>query len=413
VRKQLNRDGIYMLDDHIQPEGMTSTAEPPAGEPNHTGAGTVPDLIRSAGERAVEEYRAFLDSEKWSPATRKAYRNQIKGFFCWAEARGRTLETVSTADRIAYAEEIASRSSSQAALVALTGVRGLYRQLAASGTLVENPFELAGSPHGKELDRSDTSSDSKPATTEQATAEIGDRRFPLLALLAMLANMEEKSLDVVLSDDVTAGNLLEFVRWRDSRECPQCGVEEDEPPDSSAKEVRSYQCPACGSKYSATTGTPFDSLPVALSSALFLLFSIYLTEEPPPDLSALARDRGLEVSDVMAVAFRLKEALAREALTAGDSLQQAIARKNREMTQDEVARDIIEYGELVAARDELIQAKADGFHAPGLPPGMTVDEALTDIEARIAVHDRYVITVEDGYLISQLADSDEKHPELD
>ncbi len=59
----------------------------------------------------MDEYRAFLASPKWSPATRKAYRNQIERFLCWAEGRDRRLETVNTADRIAYADEIASRSS--------------------------------------------------------------------------------------------------------------------------------------------------------------------------------------------------------------------------------------------------------------------------------------------------------------
>ena len=91
---------------------------------------------------------------------------------------------------------------------------------------------------------------------------------------------------------------------------------------------------------------------MALRHALFVMFSIYLSNEPPPEPDALARDRGLETSDVMAVRFRVEEALARERLTAGDELRQAVARKNREMIQDEVVRDIIEYAELTACRDD-------------------------------------------------------------
>jgi rubredoxin len=360
----------------------------------------VPDLIQ-----------AFLDRPRFSPATRKAYRYQIVGFLCWAEARGRTLETVSTADRIAYVEEIASRSSAHSAMVALTGVRGFYRHLAACGVLVDNPFESAGSLFRKGTDRAGTSSDSTPGKPEQEAAVSDDRRFPLLALMAMLANMEEKSLEVVFSDDITAGKLVEFVRWRDGRKCPMCGAVADDELDAVAPEGGGYRCRVCGCTYAVTDGTPFEGLSAPLRHALFLVSSFYLSDGPPPDPDALARDRGLEAADVMAVCFRVEEALAREGFMAGDELRQAVARKNRELTQDEVARDIIEYGELVAVRDYLFSAKATGSPVADLPPGMTLDEAIATIEAKIADHDRYVITVEDGYLVSQLAESAENPPE--
>jgi hypothetical protein len=223
--------------------------------------------------------------------------------------------------------------------------------------------------------------------------------------MAMLANMEEKSLEVIFQDDATAASLLEFVRWRDGRVCTQCCAVSDDQANPAAPEGGDYHCPACGCTYAGTDGTPFEGLPVALRHALFLMFSIYLSNEPPPEPDALARDRGLEVPDLMAVRFRVEEALVRERLTAGDELLQAVARKNREMRQNEVGRDIIEYAELTACRDTLLRAKSEGSPVSGLPPSMTLDEALNDLDARIAEHDRYVIAVKDGYLVSYLPET--------
>ena len=36
---------------------------------------------------------------------------------------------------------------------------------------------------------------------------------------------------------------------------------------------------------------------------------------------------------------------------------------------------------------------------------MTLDEALADLDARIAEHDRYVIHLKDGYLVSYLPET--------
>jgi transposase-like protein len=365
----------------------------------------VPELIRAAGDRAVEQYRAFLDKPDWSSTTRKAYRRQIEKFLGWVQLRGRTLDTVGTADRIAYADEIASRSSAHTAMVALTGVRGFFRQLSACGVLDDNPFESLRSQFRKEVDRAEPSSDSTIAKPEQEAALSDYRQFPLLALMAMLANMEEKSLEVIFQDEVTAAKLLEFVRWRDRNVCTQCGAASDDQATPTASEGGGYHCPACGCTFAVTDGTPFEGLPVALRHALFLMFSIYQSNELPTETDALARDRGLEASDVMAVRFRVEEALAREKLTAGDELRQAVARKNREMMQDEVGRDIIEYAELTACRDTLLRAKSEGCPVTGLSPGMTLDEVLADLDARIAEHDCYVITVKDGYLVSYLLET--------
>ena len=55
-------------------------------------------------------------------------------------------------------------------------------------------------------------------------------------------------------------------------------------------------------------------------------------------------------------------------------------------------------------RDTLIAARDAGETVPDLPPEMTVEQAIDDIAARIAEHDRYVIERKDGYLVSRLAE---------
>jgi hypothetical protein len=48
---------------------------------------------------------------------------------------------------------------------------------------------------------------------------------------------------------------------------------------------------------------------------------------------------------------------------------------------------------------------AAGALVDGLPPGMGPEEPLAWIQARLTEHDRYVIALEDGYLVSRPAGS--------
>ena len=73
-------------------------------------------------------------------------------------------------------------------------------------------------------------------------------------------------------------------------------------------------------------------------------------------------------------------------------------------------RAIKEYAALEAERNRLLLARAEGSPVDGLPPGMTPDQALALIEARIAEHDRYVISCEDGYLIRSWPESSSATP---
>jgi hypothetical protein len=167
---------------------------------NATSARPVPDLILAAGDLAIAAYRAFLDRPEWSPATQKSYRHQIERFLSWSKDRGRTLETVKSTDRITYAEEITNRSSAQSAIVALTGVRGLFRHLAACCVLVDNPFESAKSQFRKGTDKPETSSASMPAEPEPT--------IPLSELKRALLEIGEPDGWQEDDEDVQAGLVL-------------------------------------------------------------------------------------------------------------------------------------------------------------------------------------------------------------
>src|SRR5262249_5792869 len=113
---------------------------------------------------------------------------------------------------------------------------------------------------------------------------------------------------------------------------------------------------------------------------------------------------GLDLPTVLSLGRRIAEAVVQEALPIGDQLKQAITVRDRELGQDQVARAIIEYMELTAVRDRLVQSRAQGTPVHDLPPGMTLEEAIGKIQARIAEHDQYVIDKQDGYLVRYRTD---------
>jgi hypothetical protein len=186
--------------------------------------------------------------------------------------------------------------------------------------------------------------------------------------------------------------LLEQVRWPNGQWCPHCGTEaRDDPP---AQTV----CAACAKPYSVTTGTMFEgsSLPVRLW--FVVIHQMYFAEPSLPD-EELRHRFGLDLPAVLSLCRRIGDAAVQETLPIGDELKRAITVRDRELGQDQVARSILEYMELTAVRDRLVQSRAEGTPVEDFPPGMTLEEALKKIEALIAEHDEYVIDKQDGYLV--------------
>jgi hypothetical protein len=380
----------------MAPGVMTDVPATLATNSRPHGIGSVPEIVRASGDVAEAAYVAFLSQAKWSPTTRKLYATNARRFFNWTHRLGFTLQSISASCIDNYKKDVAATLSRITASICLTPVRGIFVSLVRSGVLAENPFE-SPNPNG----------DISPATIEQCEA-----RFPLLSVMAMLAHMHEDSLPRIFDEPGIADSLLKFVRWRDGAYCTHCGEAEAQTDEARPKDA-GHQCLACGKEYRVTDSSPFEGSAIPLNQCLFLLYRTYLHDQPAPDIAAVARDRGIEVESALKLGLRLNEALDRYGLTAGESLRQMIERKNRELTQHEVVRDIKEYAELEAARDTLIAARDSGDPVADLPPGMTLEETLTDVRARIAEHDRYVIELVDGYLSRRLAEPGELNQQSD
>jgi hypothetical protein len=159
-----------------------------------SGKSEVPEIIRAAGEPAVRAYREYLDDPVRSDSTRKLYGQRASRFFRWAGARGLLLEAITANDIAAYAGELAAAKSQHEVTIYLSPVRGLFRQFVSAGVLATNPCVQ-------------TSSCASPPIVKPEAESEQDRGFPLLALMAMLANMEPKSMEVVFGNEVTARKL--------------------------------------------------------------------------------------------------------------------------------------------------------------------------------------------------------------
>ncbi len=322
-----------------------------------------------------------------------------------------TLASVDASALAAYADEIASTRSQHEAIIYLTPVRGVLGRLAIAGILAGNPCP-PGQPNGRKTrDMIDEGAARLPPSDptraergigdgpqqeagEESPRQAGPVGFPLLDLMAMLGHMEERSLGRIFDEDVIALRLLERVRWPEEPMCPHCGAEAGWDEESRGPAA----CPACGQRFDALTGTMFEGSAFPLRLWLVVIHQMHLAGTTMPD--AELRERfGLDLPAVLSLARRIGEAMVQEGLPAGEELARVLDRRDRELVQEDVVRAIKEYAALEAERDRLLLARAEGSAVDGLPPGMTPDQALALIEARIAEHDRYVISCEDGYLV--------------
>jgi transposase-like protein len=365
--------------------GMASDPVPTAIGPETGGRRDVPELVRDAGEGAVAAYLAFVNQPDWSGATCNLYRQQAGRFFRWAASRGLALESIRPAEVSAYAAELGASMSPRSTATYLTGVRAAFRHLVGAGVLPENPCDAP-------LDAARRTA--KDWSTKEAvgTSEASAAGFPLLDLLTMLGNMEEQTLLRIFAEEAVALWLLERVRWPEGSACPYCGAEAGGEPRAEVV------CPACAKPYTVTTGTMFEGSPVPVRHWFFLIHQMYLAESGLPN-DDLQQRMGIDLAAIASLCRRIAEAVTQEGLPAGDVLKRAIVVRNKELIQDDVARAIIAYAGLEAVRDRLMQARDEGKTVEDLPEGMTLEEALEKIEARIAEEDSYVITMEDGYLV--------------
>jgi transposase-like protein len=325
----------------------------------------VPDLILGAGEQAVEQYHAYFDEVIRNPNTRSSYRSVVRRFFCWAKQRGLCLAAISSSDAVEFVRQACPPATeSGTSSLYLTMIRSLFRHFARTGVVATNLLETphsckmaAAAERRARIPLSELEEMVLKLAEYDGAPGVDDRTFPLLSVMAMLANMEVMSLKTILDEDWAAESLLEFVRWRDGRHCTQCGAMAEEQTDDTEREGNGHRCKTCGEVYAVTNESPFEDSPLPLRHGLFLLLELYLRDGPPPETESLAQRLGIDVAYATELASRFQKALARDGLEAGEALRQAVARKDREMTQDEVIRDIMHYRELEAVQDELIVAR--------------------------------------------------------
>jgi Phage integrase, N-terminal SAM-like domain len=116
---------------------------------------------------------------------------------------------------------------------------------------------------------------------------------------------------------------------------------------------------------------------------------------------------------------------AAEASLIGDDLRQFGLIEGAQPVNKDLCEKILALGEArgikpdPAAAENFVAALLGGEGTPGpdpetqgssvadLPAGMTIDEAIAIVDAKLAEHDRYVIAIEDGYLVQGLAEPPE------
>jgi hypothetical protein len=338
---------------------------------------TVPPIIADAGDQAVEQYRAFFDSVIRSTTTRDAYLTAILRFCSWARGRGLSLGAISSTEVTAYAEEFGRSVATSTCGQYLTALRSFFRHLTETGVVPNNPCTAVFA------DRQESS---------EVTAG-----FELLALMAMLANMDEDSLQLILNDEETAVSLLEQVRWPGDLACPDCGRNDIETTNGGG---HVHCCLGCGKEFTALAGTLFDESPLPLRHWMRLIHQRVPGSEPVIDAALI----NVDAPSLHSFCSRLELVMKREKIPAGVGLMEALDAKDRELVNNQFARYIIRYAEMESARESLIKAKAEGAEVPALPPGVSLDAALAALDARIAEEDRWVFYLENDRILRKLAD---------
>jgi hypothetical protein len=113
-----------------------------AGDVENSGAsGTIPELIRSAGDDAVRAYGVFFDDAKWSPSTLKLYGLRARRFFRWDEGKELSLAGICAFDAVFYESELSRSSPGLYATSYRSLLNRLFGHLKNSGVIVENPFD--------------------------------------------------------------------------------------------------------------------------------------------------------------------------------------------------------------------------------------------------------------------------------
>lgn len=131
---------------------------------------------------------------------------------------------------------------------------------------------------------------------------------------------ELTSGSTTFSDETTAREFLERVRWPDGPFCPHCGARGAyrlRPRANSVRPVRPgvLKCRACRKQFTVTVGTIFEDTHIPLSKWLAGIH-LLCAESPGVNVHQLYRMLGVSYRSAWFMARRLREALARSPLLA-------------------------------------------------------------------------------------------------
>jgi site-specific recombinase XerD len=128
---------------------LVLVAQPPADSASDLlvcSAGSVPDLIASAGEKAKQRFLEFFTAQISNPGTRVVYARAVGRFCRWSEAQGVSLQDVSAILVAGYIEQLKRELSAPTVKLHLAAIRMLFDYLVTGQVVDINPAAAVRGP---------------------------------------------------------------------------------------------------------------------------------------------------------------------------------------------------------------------------------------------------------------------------
>jgi hypothetical protein len=335
----------------------------------------IPAIIVEAGGQAGDHYLAYFGTLKTSTA--RNYAVGARRFCEWAADQALALRAIRPADVERFEHALRQDVAASTAGFYLAGLRSLFSYLTTKNVIPASPFVWQPLP--------------LPAAG-----------FDVLALLAMLANMEPEALRRIFDEEPIAIALLREIRWPLKPVCPSCGSEEIVI--ATADTDPAHDCLGCRRRVDILDDTMFAGSAAPLRPWLRLIHHQVLAGESFSD-AQLAEQLDIDAASVSALRSRIQAVLEGERVPSGEQLQDVLKAKDRDLINYQFARGVIRYADMTSLRERLREAKAQGKDIPELPEGLSVDDALSRLDQQIAEADLWVHYVKDGYIVSERADN--------
>jgi site-specific recombinase XerD len=115
--------------------------------------GLVPEIVAESGRPLASAYAQFLQSERFDPSTRQAYRSAIDQFFLFCSQTGTRIQQVAPSHAAAYFTGALASKSPSTQRLGLSALRALFREFAGRQLIADNPFQHVRLPKGVRAQR--------------------------------------------------------------------------------------------------------------------------------------------------------------------------------------------------------------------------------------------------------------------